>query len=151
MRVEEIKKRIDEEFGIDISIKCRQTPYIMARALYYHFAMRFGTNSHSLVKVAEVVNKDHASLINGKKTHESYMFSDETYRYRHSKLEEFFRSHAPEETKDVLYRIGSYSKTELENDYRRLNSKYRNLQNQYNKLKRVNRDLKNMYKTIDNK
>ena len=82
---------VEEELGIpDLTIKNRSREITQARAIYYKLARKFCSYS-TLKKIGKVVNKDHATVVNGLKTydieahHDGYM--NDVYEKIYAKLD----------------------------------------------------------------
>ena len=87
MKCREIKEYLDSYSGVDISKKSREEVYIKFRAIYYFLSHKYATDSYSYNKIANLVNKDHASFLNGLKTFESFYISDDNFRVDFTKTE----------------------------------------------------------------
>ena len=61
MKMEKYRELVEDFYGIDLGLKCRQTIYIEARALYYYLCRNLGR--YSLNKIAQSLDKNHATVM----------------------------------------------------------------------------------------
>lgn len=63
MKMQKYKELVEDFYGIDLTLKCRKTIYIEARAIYYYLCRNLG--NYSLNKIAKSLDKNHATVMNG--------------------------------------------------------------------------------------
>jgi len=106
MKCYQIKKYLEKKSGLeDIGIKSRKTKYIKHRSMYYYLCMRYAVDAKTYEEIAALVNKDHASLINGLKTFESFMLSDSDFNKKLGFYENDIKSKLPKTHNDVIKKI----------------------------------------------
>tara|TARA_R110001606_G_scaffold345877_1_gene494761 strand:- start:389 stop:952 length:564 start_codon:yes stop_codon:yes gene_type:complete len=95
MTLTELKEYLDDYYDFDIALKCRKTNYVRARCMYYELA-KYVNSWNSLETIGAVVKRDHATVLHGYKTFNSYFVSDESFRITYdnlfTRLESFFSS-----------------------------------------------------------
>ena len=80
MKCKDIKKFLDKESGFDISTKGRKHSKIVYRAIYYYLCQKYASDGVTLESIGVHVNKDHASVLNGFKTLESFVISNDNVK-----------------------------------------------------------------------
>lgn len=85
----EIKNHIDQDAGIDISIKSRQRSIVLYRVLFYKLALEL--TDESLQKIGEILNRDHSTVLHSRNKNFEYMMSLETYRNLYKKYMELYK------------------------------------------------------------
>tara|TARA_R110002051_G_C8752039_1_gene500346 strand:- start:3597 stop:3968 length:372 start_codon:yes stop_codon:yes gene_type:complete len=83
----DIKKHLDELFGIDIAEKSRKHDYIKARAIYYKLCKVSKGEVFTFQRCADVVQRNHATVMHGLKTFESFMFCDKSFKSLYEDIE----------------------------------------------------------------
>jgi len=63
--LERYKNLVEDFYGIDLTLKNRQTIYVQARAIYYFLCKEF--TGFTIVKIAESLGKNHATVLHSLK------------------------------------------------------------------------------------
>jgi hypothetical protein len=125
-----IVETLQNKTGLDLKKPTRKRQYVLVRSLYYKLAREYTV--HSLAKIGEMFNKDHATVLHGLKVFDTVkMYEPKLYDlYNNFKLRypvELFNTvddiPAPEELSSIIERIGNMDKMikERDQEIRRLN------------------------------
>lgn len=78
------KNIVNKHFDLDISLKCRQYEYVVARACYYKICREIG--GFSFEKIGRSVNKSHATVMHGIRELPFIMKHDQSIRIKCNEL-----------------------------------------------------------------
>ena len=109
MKIAQIKKYLDEISGLDLSSKSQETDYIKYRSKYYFLCVKYATDANSYAKIGKQVDKDHATVMNGLKTFESFMMSNTNFVSRFRVIEKHISMNMTKRHSVILNNIDSMS------------------------------------------
>ena len=77
-KMQQIKDAVDKYYGINIADKPRTSFYVKARCHYYFIVQKLLPHTSSIT-TGMLVNRDHATVLHGRKIHEQYFVTDNDY------------------------------------------------------------------------
>lgn len=133
-----LKKIVDNEFDADILDKKRTMNLVNARLVYSYILRNRGTG---LVRIAESINKNHATILYLLKNAPSYLKQDEELNLKYKACLSLFENHHSP--------IMDYTRRELLKAYITLDSQYDMLIKHNEELTQENEELKKTIEELD--
>lgn len=129
MKLELIKSAVEDYFKIKINKNTRKREYVEARTFYYRFSRMY--TKASMTSIGELVNKDHACVINGLNRLDGWMTYDKRILAYYSELDRLVRQNLNGVEDDFDFRTPEQV---FESKYLDMIDKYKELLNRYNFL-----------------
>lgn len=126
MKLELIKSTVEEYFRIKIDKNTRRREFIEARAFYYRFARMY--TKASMTSIGELVNKDHACVINALNRLDGWMTYDKRILAYYSELDRLVRENLSGVEDDYDFRTPEQV---FESKYLDMKERYQELLNRY--------------------
>lgn len=92
MNLNELKKEVDNYFGVDISERNRKNHYVFARFSFCHLAYKYCKGYHTYREVGEVIDRDHSSVIYSLREFYNVYDYDKNFQIKFNELEEEIKS-----------------------------------------------------------
>jgi hypothetical protein len=130
----EIKDLVNKELNIDIAKGTREQEYIFARSVYYALCRKH--TSSSLALIGSLLNKNHATVMNGLKTFRSLEFTPNSYKVFMDAYEKIDAKIAGMDLKDeesIVTRLIK-EKNEIIQLMAQQNDRYNNLRHKHNTM-----------------
>lgn len=129
MKLELIKSAVEDYFRIKINKNTRKREFVEARAFYYRFARMY--TKASMASIGELVNKDHACVINALNRLDGWMTYDKRILAYYSELDRLVRDNLRGVDDDYDFRTPEQV---FESKYLEMKDRYKELLNRYNFL-----------------
>ena len=133
-----LKKIVDNEFNVDILEKKRTRTLVDARLVYSYILRQRGVR---LVRIAESINKNHATIVYLLRNATSYFKQDEDLKFRYENCKSLFESHHSP--------IMDMTRREILRLYVKLDSQYDMLIKHNEELQEENTQLKKTIEELD--
>jgi hypothetical protein len=127
-KLEQLKRLVEDFYGIDIELKIRTTVYVQARSIYYYLCREF--TSVSVVKIGQSIGKNHATVLHALKELPYIKKFDSNFKKNFYELYEIAKNLNEEKPKELTIEELVHQFNKLQLDYQILKtrlSKYEQL------------------------
>lgn len=125
----EIKRVVEDYFGVKMKDRTRKRKYVEARAFYYRFTRMY--TRLSLADIGDIVGRDHASVLNGLRRLDGWLTYDKRMISYYSELDRLVINVCKDIEDNYPF---ATSEQMFEDKYKNIKIRYKELLSRYNFL-----------------